>query len=69
MDYSSPNVHGPAGEDRTGHIWGELVPYGMADVVYNDCKECPWRAGANENTVFTVSHDVLIEGKPQQTGA
>jgi len=69
IDYSSPNVHGPAGEDRTGHIWGELVPYGMADIVYNDCKECPWRAGANENTVFTVSHDVLIEGQPLKAGA
>lgn len=69
IDYSSPNVHGPNGEDRSGHIWGGLVPYGMADVVYNDCKECPWRAGANENTVFTVSHDVLIEGKPLKAGA
>jgi hypothetical protein len=27
--YHSPNVHGPAGRDRTGHIWGELVKYGM----------------------------------------
>lgn len=69
IDYSSPNVHGPNGEDRTGHIWGELVPYGMADIVYNDCKECPWRAGANENTVFTVSHDVLIDGQPLKAGA
>ena len=69
IDYSSPNVHSPTGEDRTGHIWGELVPYGLADITYNDCKECPWRAGANENTVFTVSHDVLINGQPLKAGA
>ena len=29
--YHSPNVHGPAGRDRTGHIWGELVKYGLFD--------------------------------------
>ncbi len=69
IDYSSPNVHGPNGEDRTGKIWGELVPYGMTDLGYNDCKECPWRAGANENTAFTVSHDVVIEGQPLKAGA
>jgi len=68
IDYSSPDVHTPTGEDRTGHIWGELVPYGLHDLGFNDCKSCPWRAGANENTVFTVSHDVLIEGKPLAAG-
>ncbi len=69
VDYSSPDVHGPAGEDRAGHIWGELVPYGLHDLGFNDCKTCPWRAGANENTVFTVSHDVLVEGQPLKAGA
>ena len=68
VEYSSPDVHGPNGEDRTGHIWGELVPYGMHDLGFNDCKSCPWRAGANENTVFSVSHDVTIEGKPLAAG-
>lgn len=68
VEYSSPDVHGPNGEDRTGHIWGELVPFGMHDLGFNDCKSCPWRAGANENTVFTVSHDVTIEGKPLPAG-
>ena len=37
IDYSSPDVHGPDGADRKGHIWGELVPYGMHDLAYNDC--------------------------------
>lgn len=69
VDYSSPDVHGPDGADRKGHIWGELVPYGMSDLGYNDCKECPWRGGANENTVFTTSHDVKIEGQALPAGS
>lgn len=69
VDYNSPDVHGPDGADRKGHIWGELVPYGMSDLGYNDCKECPWRGGANENTVFTTSHDVKIEGQILPAGA
>ena len=63
IDYHSPNVHGPGGEDRTGKIWGVLVPYGMATLGFGTCGDhCPWRGGANQNTVFSVSHDVEIEG-------
>ena len=69
VEYNSPNVHAPDESDRAGHIWGELVPYGLADLGYNDCKECPWRGGANENTVFTVSHPVKIEGQPLPAGS
>ena len=68
LEYSSPNVHAPDGSDRKGRIWGELVPYGLSDIGYNDCKECPWRGGANENTVFAVSHDVKVEGQPLKAG-
>lgn len=68
IDYSSPDVHAPNGEDRTGKIWGKLVPYGTTDENFGTCTECPWRAGANENTVFTVSHDVKIEGQPLPAG-
>src|SRR6185503_10236659 len=68
VDYSSPDVHGPTGEDRAGKIWGGLVPYGLHDLGFNDCKQCPWRAGANQNTVFSVSHDVLVEGQPLKAG-
>lgn len=68
IDYSSPDVHAPSGEDRRGKIWGELVPYGLTDLGFGTCKECPWRAGANENTVFTVSHDVKVEGQPLSAG-
>lgn len=68
ISYSSPDVHGPNGEDRTGKIWGEVVHYGFIDQGFGPSKAAPWRAGANENTIFTVSHDVLIEGKPLKAG-
>ena len=68
IDYSSPDVHGPNGEDRRGKIWGTLVPYGLQNLGFGTCKECPWRAGANENTVFDVSEDVKIEGQPLKAG-
>jgi tetratricopeptide (TPR) repeat protein len=67
VDYHSPDVHGPNGEDRRGKIWGGVVPWGMHDLGFNNRKG-PWRAGANENTVFTVSHPVSIEGKPLAAG-
>ena len=69
VEYSSPNVHAPDGKDRAGHIWGELVPYGLYDLAYNNCKKCPWRGGSNENTVFTVSHPVKIEGQELPAGS
>lgn len=69
IDYSSPDVTGPNGEDRRGKIWGELVPWGMASLGFGTAEESPWRAGANENTVFSVSHDVLVEGKPLAAGS
>ena len=69
VDYSSPDVHAPNGDDRHGKIWGQLVPYGLANLGFGTCTECPWRAGANENTVFTVSHDVKIEGQTLPAGS
>ena len=38
-------------------IFGGLEPYGKV-----------WRSGANENTVFEVNRDVMIEGKPLPAG-
>ncbi len=38
-------------------IWGELVPYGEV-----------WRTGANKNTMFSVTDDVLINGKELKAG-
>jgi Protein of unknown function (DUF2911) len=58
--YHSPNVHGGGGADRTGHIWGELVKYGFFDDGFGPSRAAPWRAGANENTTISVSHDVKM---------
>ncbi len=70
ITYNAPKVTAPDGTDRTGKIWGQLVPYGMAELGFGTCgKECPWRAGANENTVFRVSHAVKIEGQPLPAGS
>src|SRR5690242_7750314 len=61
IDYSSPAVHGPDGKnDRRGQIWGKLVAYGLTDSGFGNGKPGPWRAGANENTVFEVSDAVSI---------
>jgi tetratricopeptide (TPR) repeat protein len=69
IDYHSPDVHAPNGEDRRGKIWGtDVAHYGFRDEAFGTCTQCPWRAGANENTVFTVSHDVKIEGQPLPAG-
>ena len=68
VNYSSPDVHTPAGEDRTGKIWGGLVPYGLTDLGFGLREPAPWRAGANENTTISFSHDVMIEGKPLAAG-
>jgi tetratricopeptide (TPR) repeat protein len=68
IDYSSPAVHGPDGKDRRGQIWGKLVPYGLTNLGFGLGKPAPWRAGANENTVFTASDDVSIEGKKLAAG-
>lgn len=70
IDYNSPKVHNPrTGEDRRGKIWGKLVPMGFAKGLgFGTCTECPWRVGANENTTFTVTHDVKVEGQPLPAG-
>ena len=46
----------PAVNDR--EVWGALVPY-----------EQVWRAGANENTVISISTDVSVEGKKLAAGS
>lgn len=59
--YSRPSVN-----DR--EIWGALVPYGMNNLGFGTAKESPWRAGANENTIFKTSHDLTIGGKTLPAG-
>src|SRR5947209_1717337 len=68
IEYHSPHVHNPATNDRTGHIWGELVHYGFFDEGFGPTKAAPWRAGANESTSITLSNDVKIEGKDLKAG-
>jgi tetratricopeptide (TPR) repeat protein len=38
------------------------------DLGFGTSKSAPWRAGANENTIFTFSTDVMIEGKNLKAG-
>ncbi len=61
IDYSRPGV-----KDR--EIWGKLVPYGLAPNAFGNGKPMPWRAGANENTTITLSHDAKIAGKDIPAG-
>jgi hypothetical protein len=73
--YSSPDVVSPLGKNRRGEIWGKMIAYGLRSDerwLEKDGESAtpkPWRAGANENTVLTVSHDVLVEGKKLEAGA
>ncbi len=70
ITYNAPKVTAPDGTDRTGKIWGQLVPFGMTNLGFGTCgDQCPWRGGANENTVFRVSKDVKIEGQPLPAGS
>lgn len=68
VEYSSPDVTGPNGQNRRGRIWGQLVPWGLAPNNFGTASEIPWRAGANENTVVEVSHDVEVEGERLPAG-
>jgi tetratricopeptide (TPR) repeat protein len=69
VEYSSPDVHAPDGSDRHGKIWGGLVHYGYSEENFGTCgKKCPWRGGANENTIVKFSHPVTVEGKPLPAG-
>jgi tetratricopeptide (TPR) repeat protein len=61
INYSRPAVQGRA-------IWGELVPYGFTTFGFGAGNPAPWRAGANENTTITFTHDVEIEGKSLAAG-
>ncbi|CAE7238494.1 macB [Symbiodinium microadriaticum] len=58
-------------ESREGQIWGQLVPYGKANLgfgVSSTDNPSPWRAGANENTTIEFSHDVLVQGQEIEAG-
>ncbi|MFI1743822.1 DUF2911 domain-containing protein [Thalassobellus sediminis] len=59
--YSRPSVN-----DR--EVWGKLVPYGLNNLGFGTSTAAPWRAGANENTTITFSHEAKVEGKEINAG-
>ncbi len=61
INYSRPGV-----KDR--EIYGKLVPYGLAPNAFGNGKPMPWRAGADENTTITLSHDAKINGQNLPAG-
>jgi hypothetical protein len=62
VNYSRPSVKGR-------EVWGALVPYGWNVQSFGSQKEAPWRAGANENTVITLSHAATIQGTKVPAGS
>ncbi len=62
VNYSRPSVKGR-------EIWGKLVPYGYNVQGFGAGNSAPWRAGANENTVITFSHDAKVEGQSVPAGS
>jgi len=61
ITYSRPSVN-------NREVWGKLVPFGMNNLGFGTSKAAPWRAGANENTTITFTHDAKIEGKSIAAG-
>lgn len=62
ITYSRPSVRGR-------EIWGtQLAHYGFQNLGFGTATAAPWRAGADENTVITFSHDATVEGKAIKAG-
>ncbi len=61
VNYSRPSV-------REREVWGKLVPYGMNNLGFGTATASPWRAGADENTTITFSHDATVGGEPIKAG-
>ncbi len=62
VSYSRPSVKGR-------EIWGALVPFGWNVQAFGAGREAPWRAGANENTVLTLSHAAKVAGQDVPAGS
>ena len=67
INHSRPQVISNE-NDRTGKIWGQLVPWEMTPNNFTG-RSFPWRAGANENTVISFSHDATINGNAIPAGS
>jgi hypothetical protein len=59
ITYSRPYV-------RDREVWGKLVQFGMRKAFNGNT--IPWRAGANENTTISFTHDVMIGSKSIPAG-
>lgn len=68
ISYARPSVISPQGQDRTGNIWGNIVPYGFNNLGFGTATAAPWRAGADQNTIIELSHDVKVEGLSLPSG-
>ena len=62
VNYSRPSVRGRK-------IWDSLVPYGYNVQGFGAGNRAPWRAGANENTTITFSHDAKMQGQLVPAGS
>lgn len=60
------NYGRPAVNDR--EVWGSLVPYKLTTFPFGAGNPAPWRAGANENTTVSFTHDAVVNGKPIKAG-
>ena len=62
IHYSRPAVN-------QREVYGtSLVHYGYQNLGFGTSDAAPWRAGANENTTITFSHDAVVEGKAIPAG-
>ncbi|HWA33472.1 MAG TPA: DUF2911 domain-containing protein [Cyclobacteriaceae bacterium] len=61
VNYSRPSVKGR-------EVWGKLVPYGWNKQAFGLGNDAPWRAGANENTLITLSHPAKFAGQAVPAG-
>ncbi len=62
VNYSRPKVN-------NREVWGKLVPYGWNVDGFGLQNSAPWRAGANENTILTLSHAAKIQGQSVPAGS
>ncbi len=62
IEYSRPSVQGR-------EIYGTpIVHYGYQNLGFGTSTAAPWRAGANENTKITFSHNMKVNGREIKAG-
>lgn len=66
---SQLNIHYSRPAAKKRKVWGGIVGYGLQRNRYGNRQPMPWRAGADENTVFSTSHDLKVGGKLLKAGS